>query len=440
MPRALTLHNFPLTVRLLVARHVAWVVLEAAIGLFGALFLIRSGGGLLTVGLWSLWLGPAIAVVFLLGASVFPRLGTRPFMFLAVGGMLATALTLAFGADPTSVLSVALLGLARTAAVGAYWSAFLLAEWDEVPAAMRPRYFTSLSQFALAATTLTPLAAGLLVQLFPGGPRAGFTALFLVASLCGLAVLALSLRLPSTRTPREGAYDLRRAFTSPGFAWAATGTAFRGFADLGALAGLAALMLASILGNEALIGAQQAAQSAATVVGIGLAATLISRFGPSRGFVWGPLALVAGNLVIVLAWDPLVLWALIPFFAVAGPLWGNSVLLVNQELIDRDPEAEHHRYVYLLARELMLSAARTVSALVILGAALLWGDGALRPLFGGFLVAFLAAGYCFRQAHRPANLVPSAARRRLLRVIPLPRRANEASEPPDPQNVTNEAA
>lgn len=382
--------------RWVIAGAVAWSVLDICLGLFGGLFLLRAGGGLLSAALWLLPLGSALGLVFLFGRRAFASVGTRPFRLASPAGAMIVAVAFAsLGAraaePPITVLLSGIWALAQ----GLHWSAFNLVEFRRVPAPDRAPYFALLSRLGLVVAALVPLCVGWFLGRFTG--LAGYRTLFALLAIVGLAVFVAAWHTPTHRTP-AGRSRLRDALATESGRWALSAIAIRGVWDLGGQRIMLPLLLLSILGSEQGFGVYQAASSIALFVGFTLSTRSLARVGTVRSLQIGMLGMLIANVLFVATPDAWVLFFVVPLAGVFVALWGNAAFVANQVLIDRTTAED--AYPFIVARELALGAGRTLAALIAIGAAALLGDGAARPLMAGYMLAPTAAAFCLERALR----------------------------------------
>jgi hypothetical protein len=382
--------------RWVIAGAVAWSVLDICLGLFGGLFLLRAGGGLLSAALWLLPLGFALGVVFLLGRQVFARVGTRPFRLASpVGAMVVAVAFASLGAraaePPITVLLSAIWALAQ----GLHWSAFNLVEFRRVPTADRAPYFALLSRLGLVVAAVVPLSVGWFLGRFTD--LTGYRTLFALLAIVGLIVLYAAWRTPTHRTA-AGRSRLRETLATASGRWALLAIAIRGVWDLGGMRIVLPLLLLSIIGSEEGFGVYQAANSIALFAGFTLSARSLARMGLVRSLQIGMLGMLIANVLFVATPQAWILFFVVPLSGVFVALWGNAAFVANQVLIDRTTGED--AYTFIVARELALGAGRTLAALVAVGAAIAMGDAAARPLMAAFMLAPTAAAFCLERALR----------------------------------------
>ncbi len=387
--------------RWVVAGAVAWSVLDICLGLFGGLFLLRAGGGLLSAALWLLPLGAALGIVFLFGRGAFARVGTRPFRIASPAGAMVVAIAFAsLGARAAEPPITVLLSTIWAVAQGLHWSAFNLVEFRRVPAADRAPYFALLSRLGLIVAAVVPLSVGWFLGQFTG--LTGYRTLFALLGLVGLVVIFAAWRTPNHRTS-IGQSRLRDTIATPGGRWALTAIGIRGVWDLGGQRIMLPLLLLTMIGTEEGVGVYQAANSVALFAGFTLSARTLARRGIVHSLQIGMLGMLIANVLFVGIEQAWILFFVVPLAGVFVALWGNAAFVANQVLIDRTTGED--AYTFIVARELALGLGRTLAALVAIGAALLMGDAAARPLMAAYMLAPTAAAYCLERALR-APAVP----------------------------------
>lgn len=386
--------------RWVIGGAVAWSVLDICLGLFGGLFLLRAGGGLLSAALWLLPLGFALGVVFLVGRRVFARIGTRPFRLASPAGAMVVALAFAsLGARAAEPAITVLLSAVWALAQGLHWSAFNLVEFRRVPAADRAPYFALLSRLGLAVAAVVPLGVGWFLGQF--SDLTGYRTLFLLLAVVGLGVFLAAWNTPTHRTA-TGSGTLRDSFVTPSGRWALAAIALRGVWDLGGQRIMLPLLLLTVIGSEEGFGVYQAANSIALFVGFTLSARSLARIGVVRSLQVGMLGMLIANVLFVATPQGWILLFVVPLSGVFVALWGNAAFVANQLLIDRSTADD--AYTFIVARELALGVGRTVAAALAVGAAVMLGDHAARPLMAAYMLAPTAAAFCLERAlrERPA--------------------------------------
>ena len=375
---------------------VAWSVLDICLGLFGGLFLLRAGGGLLSAALWLLPLGFSLGVVFLFGRRVFARVGTRPFRLASPAGAMVVAFAFAsLGARAADPPITILLSTIWALAQGLHWSAFNLVEFRRVPMADRAPYFALLSRLGLIVAAIVPLSVGWFLGRFTG--LTGYRTLFALLAVVGLVVFVAAWRTPTHRTATGGS-RLRDTFETASGRWALAAIAIRGLWDLGGQRIVLPLLLLSVIGSEEGFGVYQAANSIALFLGFTLSARSLARVGVVRSLQVGMLGMLVANVLFVAIPDARILFVVVPLSGVFVALWGNAAFVANQILIDRSTGDD--AYTFIVAREFALGAGRTLAAVVAIGSAVLMGDAAARPLMAAYLLAPIAAAYCLDRALR----------------------------------------
>lgn len=380
--------------RWVIGGAVAWSVLDICLGLFGGLFLLRAGGGLLSAALWLLPLGSALGVVFLLGRTAFARVGTRPFRLASPLGAMVVALAFAtLGARAAEPLITVSLSAVWALAQGLHWSAFNLVEFRRVPTADRAPYFALLSRLGLIVAAVVPLGVGWFLGRFTD--LTGYRTLFALLAIVAAAVFVAAWRTPTHRTP-TGRSRLRDTLATGSGRWALAAIGIRGIWDLGGQRIMLPLLLLSIVGSETGFGVYQAANSIALFAGFTLSARSLARAGVVRSLQIGMLGMLIANVLFVAVAQSWILFFVVPIAGVFVALWGNAAFVANQVLIDRTSGDD--AYTFIVARELALGAGRTVAAAVAVLVALLAGDAAARPLMGAFMLAPTAAAFCLERA------------------------------------------
>jgi hypothetical protein len=383
--------------RWVIGGAVAWSVLDICLGLFGGLFLLRAGGGLLSAALWLLPLGFALALVFLAGRRAFARVGTRPFRLASpVGAMVVAVAFASLGSRAAEPLITVSLSSIWALAQGLHWSAFNLVEFRRVPAADRAHYFALLSRLGLLVAATVPLAVGWFLGRF--ADLTGYRTLFATLAVVGIVVFVAAWRTPTHRT-ETGTGRLRDSAATPAARWALAAIAVRGLWDLGGQRIMLPLLLLSIIGSEEGFGVYQAANSIALFVGFSLSARSLARVGVVRALQIGMLGMLAANVLFVATAHAWILFVVVPLGGVFVALWGNAAFVANQLLIDR--VVSDDGYTFIVARELALGAGRTVAAVVAIAAAAAFGDGAARPLMAAYALSPAAAAYCLDRALGP---------------------------------------
>jgi MFS family permease len=148
----------------------------------------------------------AVAGTFLAGFAA-DRLGRRPALLLTMACEALSLATLAFAHD--AVVASA-LGVVVGVTDGALWPTYGASIADILPPAERQGGFALLTAAVNAGAAVGPAVGGFLLAL-------GFPALFLTAGAgVALAMVALALRLPETRPPRQGTGDVRRPADATG--------------------------------------------------------------------------------------------------------------------------------------------------------------------------------------------------------------------------------
>lgn len=393
--------------------HMTWMGLESTLSTFGALFLIHSGGGLLSIGLWSLGLGPGIAIAYLAAAYVFPRWGTRPYIFVAVFLSLLTCLGLAFaGSAATSPLLIVSLSFLRSLSIGAYWSARNLLDYDLVPTPLRTAYVARAGQLTMISLIVTPLLSGLLIGLFPGGQTGGYIVLFGLLTLMGIGTLAIQWTgIPSIRIPPTQRSDWETLAKDPSWKWASHSAGVRGFSHMGGLSYLMPLAFAALLTDPVSVGTYQATANVVLAIGALATGVILSAAGVTRSLrlVWIPLTL--GYAILAIGWNAPALYVCAVLVGLSTHWWNATFYVLTGRLIDADSRARHLRFVYMLWRELSVSLARLVASLLVILWAVLWPDGVRQLLIGftiGVPVSVLLASHGWRH-HKRNNLVPTSA-------------------------------
>ncbi len=384
--------------RWVIGGAVAWSVLDICLGLFGGLFLLRAGGGLLSAALWLLPLGFALALVFLAGRRVFARTGTRPFRLASPGGAMVVALAFALlGARAAEPLITIVLSAIWALAQGLHWSAFNLVEFRRVPAADRAPYFALLSRLGLVVAATVPLGVGWFLGQY--ADLTGYRTLFAMLAIVGVVVFVAAWRTPTHRTANDGG-RLRDSASTPAGRWALAAIAFRGMWDLGGQRIMVPLLLLSVIGSEKGFGVYQAANSVALFIGFTVSTRSLARVGVLRALQIGMLGMLVANLLFVGTAQAWILFVVVPLGGVFVALWGNAAFVANQLLIDR--LIGDDAYTFIVARELALGAGRTLAAVVAIGAALAFGDHAARPLMAAYALTPAAAAFCLGRALGPA--------------------------------------
>ena len=384
--------------RWVIAGATAWGVLDITIGLFGALYLLRAGGGLRSAALWLLPLGTALGLVFLLGRPVFSRIGTRPFRLASPLGAIGVAIAFAsLGARAAEPAITILLSAIWATAQGLHWSAFNLVEFRRVPSEDRVPYFALLSRLGVIIAAAVPLAAGWFVAQFTD--LTGYRALFVLVAAVGGLVFIAAWRTPTYRTPPERS-RLRVALATPSGRWATAGVGFRGLWDLGGNRIVLPLLLLSLVGGESGYGVFQAANAIAIFIGYTLSTRLLVRMPIPQALRIGMLGMLLANLLFVAIPHVAVLFVFVPLSGIATAVWGNAAFVANQSLIDRTVGDD--AYTFIVVRELALSVTRTLAAAIAIVATALAGDAAARPLMALFLLAPIAGWYCTHRALREA--------------------------------------
>lgn len=384
--------------RWVIAGATAWGVLDITIGLFGALYLLRAGGGLRSAALWLLPLGTALGLVFLAGRPVFSRIGTRPFRLAsplgAIGVAIAFALLGARAADPVVTI---VLSTVWATAQGLHWSAFNLVEFRRVPAEDRAPYFALLSRLGVVIAAVVPLVAGWFVAQF--SDLTGYRSLFVLVAFVGGLVFFTAWRTPTYRTaPEPGRLWL--ALATPAGRWATLGVGFRGFWDLGGMRMMLPILLLALVGGESGYGVFQAANAIAIFAGYTLSTRVLVRMPIAQALRIGMLGMLLGNLLFVAIPHVAVLFVFVPLSGVAMAVWGNASFVANQSLIDRTVGDD--AYTFIVVRELALSITRTLAAAVAIIATVIAGDAAARPLMAALMLAPIAGWYCTQRALREA--------------------------------------
>lgn len=390
--------------RWVIAGATAWGVLDITIGLFGALYLLRAGGGLRSAALWLLPLGTALGLVFLLGRPVFARIGTRPFRLASPLGAIGVAIAFAsLGARAAEPAITILLSAIWATAQGLHWSAFNLVEFRRVPSEDRVPYFALLSRFGVIIAAAVPLAAGWFVAQFTD--LTGYRALFVLVAAVGGLVFIAAWRTPTHRTPPERS-RLRVALATPSGRWATAGVGFRGLWDLGGNRIMLPLLLLSLVGGESGYGLFQAANAIAIFIGYTLSTRLLVRMPIPQALRIGMLGMLLANLLFVAIPHLAVLFVFVPLSGIATAVWGNAAFVANQSLIDRTVGDD--AYTFIVVRELALSVTRTLAAAIAIVATVIAGDAAARPLMAAFLLAPVAGWYCTQRALQEALPRPAA--------------------------------
>lgn len=390
--------------RWVIAGATAWGVLDITIGLFGALYLLRAGGGLRSAALWLLPLGTALGLVFLLGRPVFARIGTRPFRLASPLGAIGVAIAFAsLGARAAEPAITILLSAIWATAQGLHWSAFNLVEFRRVPSEDRVPYFALLSRFGVIIAAAVPLAAGWFVAQFTD--LTGYRALFVLVAAVGGLVFIAAWRTPTHRTPPERS-RLRVALATPSGRWATAGVGFRGLWDLGGNRIMLPLLLLSLVGGESGYGVFQAANAIAIFIGYTLSTRLLVRMPIPQALRIGMLGMLLANLLFVAIPHLAVLFVFVPLSGIATAVWGNAAFVANQSLIDRTVGDD--AYTFIVVRELALSVTRTLAAAIAIVATVIAGDAAARPLMAAFLLAPVAGWYCTQRALQEALPRPAA--------------------------------
>ena len=400
--------------RWVVGGAVAWSILDICLGLFGGLFLLRAGGGLLSAALWLLPLGFTLGLVFLLGRRVFARAGTRPFRLASpVGAMVVAVAFASLGAraaePPITILLSAIWALAQ----GLHWSAFNLVEFRRVPTVDRAPYFALLSRLGLVVAAVVPLGVGWFVGRFTD--LTGYRTLFALLAVVGAIVFFAAWHTPTHRTP-VGRGRLRDTIATSAGRWALAAIAIRGLWDLGGQRIMLPLLLLSVIGSEEGFGVYQAANAVALFAGFSLSARWLARVGVVRALQLGMLGMLIANVLFVGIPQAWILFVVVPLSGVFVALWGNAAFVANQLLIDRFVGDD--AYTFIVGRELALGAGRTLAAVVAVGAAVAFGDAAARPLMAVYLLSPVAAAFCLERALggadddlRPAAPVPGTPER-----------------------------
>jgi len=388
--------------RWVIAGATAWGVLDITIGLFGALYLLRAGGGLRSAALWLLPLGAALALVFLAGRPVFARIGTRPFRLASPLGAIGVAIAFAaLGARAAEPAITILLSAVWATAQGLHWSAFNLVEFRRVPAADRAPYFALLSRLGVVIAAVVPLAAGFFVSQF--ADLTGYRSLFALVALVGGLVFLAAWHTPTHRTaPERG--RLGHALATPAGRWATLGVGFRGLWDLGGMRIMLPLLLLGLVGGESGYGVFQAANAIAIFIGYTLSTRLLARMPIPQALRFGMLGMLLANLLFVAIPHVAVLFVFVPLSGIATAIWGNASFVANQSLIDRTVGDD--AYTFIVVRELALSVTRTLAAAVAIVAAVVFGDAAARPLMAAYMLAPIAGWYCTQRALREAATIP----------------------------------
>ena len=385
--------------RWVIAGATAWGVLDITIGLFGALYLLRAGGGLLSAALWLLPLGTALGAVFLTGRPVFSRIGTRPFRLASPLGAVGVAIAFAaLGARAAEPAITILLSAVWATAQGLHWSAFNLVEFRGVPVADRAPYFALLSRLGVVVAAAVPLAAGWFVAQF--ADLTGYRSLFALVAVVGVLVFVAAWHTPAHRTAPERS-RLDHALATPAGRWATLGVGFRGLWDLGGMRIMLPLLLLSLVGSEQGYGVYQAASAVAIYLGYTLSARLLGRIAVPRALRIGMLGMLLANLLFVAVPNVLVLFVFVPLSGIFTAIWGNASFVANQSLIDRTVGDD--AYTFIVVRELALSVTRTLAAVGAIAAALAFGDAAARPLMAAYMLAPIAGAYCTERALREAS-------------------------------------
>jgi hypothetical protein len=380
--------------RRVIAGAVAWNVLDICLGLFGGLFLLRAGGGLLSAGLWLLPLGAALGVVFMAGRRVFARSGTRPFRIASpIGAMVVAVAFASLGARAAEPPITVLLSAVWAIAQGLHWSAFNLVEFRRVPAAERAVYFALLSRLGLVVAAAVPLAVGWFVGRF--SDLTGYRTLFVLLAVVGAIVLLAAWHTPTHRTA-AGRGSLRDTIATPVGRWAMAAIAIRGIWDLGGQRIVLPLLLLSIVGSEEGFGLYQAASSIALFAGFTLSTPSLARLGVVRALQVGMLGMLIANVLFVGIAQAWILLFVVPLAGVFVAIWGNAAFVANQLLTERFVRDDE--YTFIVGRELALGAGRTLAALVAIGAAVAFGDVAARPLMAAYMLAPVGAAFCLSRA------------------------------------------